>query len=247
MSNAESQVNEVQRHIWRLEADIDEVERSLAPIRHRLSALVDSTLGVVDKRIGAITERVKQVKRLSTIFHAKNDLEARISDLQSKLDTIRDRRNELTVGLDYSGRASWFEDGMNEYLNAVKRLEPSAWPHRPVEVYLSNTTSTFRVGHRRWDVSLGGTASLYYLMAYHYALLSMSKNTEARVLGFCMIDFPAEFAGTKIADTDDFVVQPFIDMLNGDEFEDTQLIVTGASFSSLKDVNRIEMTEVFVT
>ena len=247
VTKAEAQANSAKKRIARLETDIDEVERSLAPVRHRLSALVDTALGAVDKRLGALSERAKQVKRLTTIFNDKQTIEDRITELEDELRPIVERSKELAGGLDFSMHASWLEDGMNDYLTAIRALEPKAWPHRAVGLYLSASTVTFRVGDRRWDISLGGTASLYYLMAYHYGLFSLRERPEARVPGFSMIDFPAEFAGTKIGDGDDFVVQPFIDLLNRDSFDDCQLIVTGASFDSLKDVHRIELTEPYVT
>ena len=102
---------------------------------------------------------------------------------------------------------------MNEYLSALNAQRPRTWRHQPVQISLSQSTVTFRVGTRRWDVSLGGTDSLYYLMAYHYALLTLIKHEQAHFPGLVMIDFPAEFAGTKIGDSEDFVVQPFIDLL----------------------------------
>lgn len=241
------QATSTRKRISRLETEIDDVERRLAPARHRLSALVNSAIGTVDKELGSISERAKQVKRLTTIFNDKRDLDIRIAELEDELKPILERHKELAGSLDYSRRASWLEEGMNDYLTAIRTLEPKAWPHRAVGLYLSASTVTFRVGDRRWDVSLGGTASLYYLMAYHYGLLTLHAQTDARVPGFSMIDFPAEFAGTKIGDGDDFVVQPFIDLLGREGFDDCQLIVTGAAFSSLKNVHRIELTDPYVS
>lgn len=136
---------------------------------------------------------------------------------------------------------------MNEYLSALNKQRPRTWRHQPVQISLSQSTVTFRVGTRGWEVSLGGTDALYFLMAYHYALLTLIKREQAHFPGFVMIDFPAEFAGTKIGDTEDFVVQPFIDLLASDEFEHCQVIVTGPSFAGLKGVNRIELSRPYIT
>ena len=78
-------------------------------------------------------------------------------------------------------------------------------------------------------------------------LFTLMDHEPTRMSGFTMIDFPADFAGTKIGDSEDFVVQPFIDLLAQEGYESRQLIVTGASFSSLSGVNRIDLREPHVS
>jgi len=41
---------------------------------------------------------------------------------------------------------------------------------------------------------------------------------------------PAEFSGELIEDKENFIVQPFIELLEREEFAQTQMIITGASF-----------------
>ena len=49
---------------------------------------------------------------------------------------------------------------------------------------------------------------------------------------------PAEFAGEliedMIEDKENFIVQPFIELLEREEFAQTQMIITGASFVGLR-------------
>ncbi|MEQ1671159.1 MAG: hypothetical protein ABL893_09905, partial [Hyphomicrobium sp.] len=132
-------------------------------------------------------------------------------------------------------------------LTALNSHRARTWRHQPVHVNLTQNVVSFHVGKRRWNVSLGGTDSLYYLMAYHYALLTLIMREGSYFPGFVMIDFPAEFAGTKIGDSEDFVVQPFIDLLDSEEFENCQVIVTGPSFSGLKGVNRVTLKRPYIT
>lgn len=246
-AKAKSQTQDARKQIQRLETEIGDVERRLAPARQSLSALVEGSISALDNKLGAISERSKQLRRLTTIFSDKKEIEERLTVLEAELKPIYERGREISQGLDYSGRASWLENGMNDYLTAIKSLEPQSWPHQAVNLYLSASTATFRVGNRRWDVSLGGTASLYYFMAYHFGLLTLMDHKPTRMPGFSMIDFPADFAGTKIGDSEDFVVQPFIDLLAQEGYENCQLIITGASFSSLSGVNRIDLVEPYVS
>lgn len=247
VSAAEHKVSGLSKSVSELEAKIEQSNRALAPARQQLSALIQETVSRLDTKLGSISERLSQVRRLSEIYSNKKKLDEKIVELEDQLAPIIERNRELASGLDYSGRAAWLEDGMNDYLAALNKEEPKTWRHNAVSLYLSQSTATFRVGERRWNVSLGGTDSLYYLMAYHYGLITLASKEKARFPGFTMIDFPAEFAGTKIGDAEDFVVQPFIDLLGQDEFEECQIILTGAAFSGLKGVNRIVLTEPYLT
>lgn len=135
---------------------------------------------------------------------------------------------------------------MNAYLAAINVLRPGVWRHSPVKVDLSRSGFTLRVGSRRWHAVLGGTDSLYFLMAYHYGLLSLSDKPSSHYPGLAIIDLPGEFSGEAIEDKENFIVQPFIDLLSSSEFSEAQLIITGASFTGLEGVHRNVLTEVYV-
>jgi hypothetical protein len=103
-----------------------------------------------------------------------------------------------------------------------------------------------RVGSRRWSTALGGTDSLYFLMAYHYGLLSLCDKAGCHYPGLTIIDLPGEFSGEAIEDKENFIVQPFIDLLARQEFEGAQLIITGASFTGLAGVHFKRLQHVHV-
>lgn len=247
MTRAEEDVRQQRRNVEQVQGEIQSAENELAPARQQFSALIQEQVSGFDKQLGALAERLKQVRRLVNIFAEKQRIDIMISELQKQLQPILDRNRELARSLDYADRAAWLEDGMNEYLTAVNTERARTWRHQPVHINLTQNAVSFHVGKRRWDVSLGGTDSLYYLMAYHYALLTLIKHEDSHFPGVVMIDFPAEFAGAKIGDSEDFVVQPFIDLLDSEEFERCQLIVTGPSFSGLKGVNRITLKRPYIT
>jgi hypothetical protein len=136
---------------------------------------------------------------------------------------------------------------MNVYLSAINRLKPGIWPHHDVSLDITANTFRFKVGSRKWQAALGGTDSLYFLMAYHYGLLTLSVAVGCHYPGLAILDMPAEFAGELIEDKENFIVQPFIELLDRDEFADTQMIVTGASFAGLKGASRLQLTELHVS
>jgi hypothetical protein len=93
---------------------------------------------------------------------------------------------------------------------------------------------------------LGGTDTLYFLMAYQYGLLTLSDKQDCHHPGLSVIDVPGEFSGEAVEDKENFIVQPFIDLLARDSFRGAQAIITGAAFTGLQGVNRTRLTEVFV-
>jgi hypothetical protein len=57
---------------------------------------------------------------------------------------------------------------------------------------------------------------------------------------------PGEFSAEYVEDKENFIVQPFIDLLARDAFKGAQAIITGAAFSGLEGAHRIELREVYV-
>lgn len=52
--------------------------------------------------------------------------------------------------------------------------------------------------------------------------------------GLTIVDVPGDFLGEAISDKENFIVQPFIDLLATEAFDGAQLIITGASFEGLQ-------------
>ena len=88
---------------------------------------------------------------------------------------------------------------------------------------------------------------MYFLMAYHYGLLTLSVQAGCHYPGLVIIDMPAEFAGELIEDKENFIVKPFIELLEGEAFSETQMIITGASFAGLEGATRLNLTEVHIS
>jgi hypothetical protein len=84
------------------------------------------------------------------------------------------------------------------------------------------------------------------LLAYHYSLLNLTIRPTARYPGLVILDVPAELEeGTSIADKENFVVQPFIDLLTQRAGTPTQIISAGSAFEGLQGVNRIELNHIW--
>jgi hypothetical protein len=83
-------------------------------------------------------------------------------------------------------------------------------------------------------------------MAYHYGLLTLSTVEGAHYPGLVVIDVPGDFLGEKIGDKENFIVQPFINMLAEEAYAGAQLIITGASFEGLNGAHFQHLTHVHI-
>jgi hypothetical protein len=82
-------------------------------------------------------------------------------------------------------------------------------------------------------------------MAYHYGLLSLSDKAACHYPGISIIDLPGDFLGESVEDKENFIVQPFIDLLERADFAGAQVIISGASFKGLQGAHRQSLTNVY--
>jgi len=102
------------------------------------------------------------------------------------------------------------------------------------------------VGNSNWRSKLGGTLTLYFLMSYHYSLMNLTNRPGCYYPGLTFLDFPAKLEdGTQVKDKENFVVEPFVDLLKLPDMEATQFIASGSSFENLRDAHRIELTKIW--
>jgi hypothetical protein len=75
----------------------------------------------------------------------------------------------------------------------------------------------------------------------------LSNKLDCHYPGFCIIDVPGEFSGEAIADKENFIVQPFVELMKQDDFSGVQLIMTGAAFENLAGAEFQRMTEIYLS
>lgn len=245
--------NVLQREVKHLAEDITiaeerlhMLENDLAPARQAVAALVQDEVSAIDMALGELNERQRQLARISAALELGSELTKRVAAIEHEIEPLHLRIDEIERATDFDNVSAQLEDGMNAYLATINSLRPGVWRHSRVAVDISRSGFAFRVGARRWQAALGGTDTLYFLMAYHYGLLTLSEKSGYHYPGLSIIDVPAEFAGEAVEDKENFIVQPFIELLGKDEFDGAQLIITGASFAGLQDAHRVHLTDVYV-
>lgn len=65
-----------------------------------------------------------------------------------------------------------------------------------------------------------------------------SRQTGMPLSGHCNYDLPGEFLGESVEDKENFIIQPFIDLLAQADFSGAQLISPAHHFRGLKNVHR---------
>jgi hypothetical protein len=222
------------------------VENELAPMRNAVSSLVHEQLSAIDMALGGLNERQRQLGRLKRAVASGVELGAKIREKEKEIEPLEAKINELARATDFGDAEARLAEGMNEYLSAINVLKPGIWRHSPISVDISRYSFRILVGAKRWQSALGGTDSLYFLMAYHYGLLTLSDKEGCHYPGLSILDMPAEFAGESIEDKENFIVQPFIELLRRDQFQGAQVIITGASFAGLEGAARHRLVNVHV-
>jgi hypothetical protein len=222
------------------------VENELAPARNAVAALAQDAVSAIDVALGELSERQRQIGRLKTALELGQELTNKVATIEKDIQPIQARVDNAMRATDFGEAESRLSDGMNEYVQAINRLRPGAWPHNPITVDVTRWGFRMRVGSRQWNKVLGGTDTLYFLMAYQYGLLALSDKKDCHYPGLSIIDVPGEFSGEAIEDKENFIVQPFIDLLARDSFRGAQAIITGAAFTGLQGANLMRLTKIFV-
>jgi predicted nucleic acid-binding Zn-ribbon protein len=222
------------------------LENELAPARQAVGALIQDEVSAIDMALGELNERQRQLGRISAALELGQELTDRIAAIEREIEPLEVHVEEAARATDFGAAAGQLEDGMNAYLTAINQVKTGVWRHNLVRVEVSRYSFSIRVGVRRWQAALGGTDTLYLLMAYHYGLLTLSDKSERHYPGLSIIDVPGEFSGEAVEDKENFIVQPFVSLLSKEEYKGAQLIITGASFAGLADVHRINLSHVYV-
>jgi len=222
------------------------LENELAPARQGVAALVQEEISAIDMALGELNERQRQLGRISAALELGQELTGRIATTEREIEPLQESVDETVRGTDFDAAAAQLEDGINAYLSAINVLRPGVWRHSSVKIDISRSKFTIRVGAQRWHAALGGTDTLYFLMAYHYGLLTLCDKLSCHYPGLSIIDVPGEFSGEAVEDKENFIVQPFIDLLAREEYIGAQLIITGVSFVGLAGAHRLHLTHVHV-
>lgn len=222
-----------------------QVAELLRPTRMQTAAIIPPEVAEIEMAIGRCVERIEQLTRIKESFAIRELITAQINEIQKRVSELEKEVNKKTANLDFESPSDLMTDGMNDYTGKLILNGKKMWEQQQIRFRLSKHDLRLRVGKHRWDDQLGETNTIYFLLAYHYALLSTSHCAESRYPWFLIFELPGEVEGAEVNENENFVLEPFIELCNKEGFKNSQVIATGSAFLGLQGANRIELREVW--
>jgi hypothetical protein len=242
---AQDRTGKLNRH-RHLSEQIAQLNKAMQPIRQAAAAVLPPELFLLDVQYGRIQERLHQLVRIRGVLDQRQVLANEIQQIQTDIADAEAAIEMNTSDVDFESLGDHLRDGMNTYLNRIVELNRNSWLGQAVSVRIGERSVHFRVGDTNWKTKLGATQRLYFLFAYHYALLSLCRFADTRYPGLVIIDFPANLEDREaIADKENFILEPFVELMNGKDFAGCQVIAAGRSFERLDGVTAVEFNEVW--
>ena len=116
-------------------------------------------------KVGQLQEQLAQVERVSKTLTHRDNLTQSIDEIQQESAKLEQEIARQNASLDCERASDSLEDGMNTYLNSIKKSAPASWTQKAVRVQIDEKKVRFLVGEqKKWSSQLGGTLTLYFLM-----------------------------------------------------------------------------------
>jgi len=227
--------------------EIQRVNSQMKPIRQLAASIIPPEVTVLDMESGRLQERVRQLERIKASLVLRERLSEDIDRIQAEVAELNAQVENLRQKVNLAKASDMLTDGMNTYLNALQSQGKDLWTQKGVAFKMRKRDFGVIVSGDDWGSKLGGTLTLYFLFAYHFALLNLVRYPDTHYPGLAVLDLPPTLEdGSTVKDDENFVLEPFGKLMEKPDMENTQIIVTGAAFENLKGVNRIELTQVWV-
>lgn len=224
-----------------------QADAQLRPYREAAtSPEVDVEVSSIDREIGFIEGRREAMRQLATLWSRREELEAEHAALLTKVEAAsQGESHAATLREEMSAVIS---EQMNSYLRLLTAIDPDRWLGPDfIGIELTDREIRGKAGGGSWKRELGGTLQYYFLLAYHFALLSRSGGEASHHPGLTILDFQPDLQSvTAIGTNLGVVLQPF-ETLMGFGNHPRQLIAAGHSFEALTSAHEIRLEEVWVS
>lgn len=194
-------------------------------------------LALFDHEAGLIMSQLQQLDRIERALKTREDINNKIMLLEDEIKKLDAQIKKVTPEINYEELGDLLSDRMNSYLNLVNADGLSRWKNGRASIILRKDAFNLYLDGQKWTTRAGGTSNYIIQLAYHYALFSLSQNSEYNYPGFLIIDFPPHFAeAKKVRDSENYLLKPFVELCSIKEMSGTQVIIAGRAFENLKGV-----------
>lgn len=224
-----------------------EIEQILRPFQASASAVVPEELALIDQRIGELNARRQTIEAFHSPLEMSEKLSEEITQLQSEIKELESRIAKSENKVDFEEAGDRLGQGFNTYLNTIRTRDPSTWTTTgEVTVSVSERRTQLYIGGRPAKAKLGATLTIYFLFAYHYALLNLSRYPDCHYPGLALLDFYPDIAKElALGDRLLLVLSPFVELSQDKSIEPIQVIATSRGLPESPNVNYIHLDEIW--
>ena len=161
-----------------------------------------------------------------------------------KLEAKVSERQQIA---DFEKAGDRLSDGLNAYLSTIREQDERSWTKTgEVSASITENRTLLKIGARSAKKQLGGTLMIYFLFAYNYALLNLSRYPDCHYPGLTMLDFYPDIAQkSALGDRLHLVLGPFVQLSLDGEIAPIQVIATTRTLPERPNINFIHLTEVW--
>jgi hypothetical protein len=230
-----------------LESRLREVEQALRPFQASASAVVPEELALIDQRIGELNARRQTIEAFHGPLEMSEKLGDEIEQLQSEIRDLESRVTKNENNIDFDEAGDRLGEGFNTYLSDIRTRDPKTWTATgEVSVSISERRTQLSIGGRPAKSKLGGTLTIYFLFAYHYALLNLSRYTDCLYPGLTILDFIPDIAKeSALGPRLHLVLTPFVELSQDKAIAPIQVIAASRALPKRPHINYIELTDIW--
>ena len=221
-----------------LEEEITSIQSQIRPNQVAAAAILPPEISQIDMNLGRIQESTRQLERIKDALKLQENLSDKISQTEKEISSLEIETAIISQEISFEIPSSFIADRMNTYLNSIKLKNLSSWSQGEIRLKLRDKGFNFTVSSKGIN-SISATMMLYFLASYNYALLALSNKEKYHYPGLSILDFPPTFAdGSLRTDSENIILEPFIDLVNQPDMKNTQVIAVGSAFHGLQNVHK---------
>lgn len=242
VNNIRNEIEELDDRFLKLAESTRHLESELSAARQVAATLIPGDLVLIDQDSGRLNEQLRFLNRVRRTLDTQKDLTAKIDVCQKDEARMKAELSEETPDVNLEDISSHFQNRMVDYLNKINIGDNKRWGYGPVSFRLRQRDFQVKIRDGKWNAQVGATSQALVLFAYHYAMLSLVADGRFNYPGLVIIDFPLELAdGASVADKENYLVEPFIELCARKGMEATQFIAAGRAFENLAGSNQIPL------
>lgn len=225
------------------EGEARELEATLRPFQASASGMVPEEIALTDQKIGALNARLEALQRLHGPLEIRDRLTAQIEALQTAQKRLEAAVASKEENVELETASDRLANGLTDYLNQIRAIDQSSWTAGgAISVRITERSTRYLRDGRPALPQLGGTLRIYFLFAYHYALLNLCRFPDCHFPGLAILDlFPDIAKGAAMRDRVALVLKPFATLASDPKVAPIQVIATSRDFAEEPNMHLIHL------